>query len=77
MPTGVSPGNRSACRALLSRLKLANSVVLPFHSIRIVPRCPSNSMMHVGATAVCRISSTMPVSRVSFAQSVCPKPRFA
>src|SRR5438128_12514693 len=41
------------------RLKVASSVVVPFHSIRIVPRRPSNSMTHVGAPAVCgAISST-------------------
>ena len=41
------------------RLKVARSVVVPFHSIRRVPRCPSKSMMHVGAPAVCgAISST-------------------
>ena len=40
------------------RPKVASSAVVPFHSIRIVPRCPSNSMMHVGATAACRVISS-------------------
>jgi hypothetical protein len=40
------------------RLKVASSAIVPFHSTRIVPRCPSNSMMHVGTLAVGGASSS-------------------